>query len=167
MQRPDLETSSPFGSEASARASELDLVEGFLVARDEDRLQDFLDERSPAELATIRRQLELLADMDVVAGLLDADPLGLEGDAGSRIEATPLTDASNLGRYTILHLLGEGGLSRVYLAHDRVLGREVALKVLRHEFLDPDESARWLEREGRSIAGCSTSARSRDAPTSR
>lgn len=37
--------------------------------------------------------------------------------------------------YNTLHLLGEGGMARVYLAEKGNLGKKVALKVLREEFL--------------------------------
>ncbi len=41
-----------------------------------------------------------------------------------------------IGQYQIGELLGEGGLGRVHAAYDVVLGREVAIKSLRPEFLN-------------------------------
>ena len=35
------------------------------------------------------------------------------------------------GRYQIIRTIGEGGMANVYLAHDTILDREVAVKVLK------------------------------------
>ena len=37
-------------------------------------------------------------------------------------------------RYEIQKLIGEGGMANVYLAHDTILDRKVAVKVLRGDF---------------------------------
>jgi serine/threonine-protein kinase len=48
-------------------------------------------------------------------------------------------------RYEILGTVGQGGMSRVYKAHDRVLSETVAIKVLRSELSwDPVLTARFL-----------------------
>jgi serine/threonine protein kinase len=54
-------------------------------------------------------------------------------------------------RYELVEELGRGGMSVVYSATDRELGRVVALKVLAAEMADPEMVAR-LRREARIIA---------------
>ncbi|HYV48053.1 MAG TPA: serine/threonine-protein kinase [Myxococcaceae bacterium] len=50
----------------------------------------------------------------------------------------PLPPGATLGRYVVLHVVGEGGMGVVYAAHDFVLDRRVAVKLVRRD-LRPDE----------------------------
>lgn len=55
-------------------------------------------------------------------------------------------------RYTLLKVLGDGGMARVYLVRDSVLGREVALKVLRERYAEDESFVERFRREARNAA---------------
>ena len=59
------------------------------------------------------------------------------------------------GRYILLTLLGAGGMAKVYLARDELLGRKVALKILREEHANDEEFAERFRREAQSAAALS------------
>ncbi|MHA0857311.1 Stk1 family PASTA domain-containing Ser/Thr kinase [Paenibacillus sp. CMAA1364] len=59
------------------------------------------------------------------------------------------------GRYEIIERIGAGGMALVYKAHDILLGRNVAIKVLRQQFVDDDEFIRRFRREAQSAASLS------------
>ncbi|MBX0313719.1 Stk1 family PASTA domain-containing Ser/Thr kinase [Planococcus glaciei] len=54
------------------------------------------------------------------------------------------------GRYKILELIGGGGMSNVYLAHDMILDRDIAIKILRYDFSNEEELQRRFQREALS-----------------
>ncbi|MBL8975993.1 MAG: hypothetical protein JNK56_35645, partial [Myxococcales bacterium] len=58
--------------------------------------------------------------------------LGLAATLGAAVARSPAEPAigGQVGRYTILGLLGAGGMGAVYAAYDAVLDRKVAVKLL-------------------------------------
>lgn len=55
-------------------------------------------------------------------------------------------------RYRLHSLLGSGGMAEVFLAHDEVLGRDIALKVLKERYAEDEEFVERFRREARSAA---------------
>jgi serine/threonine-protein kinase len=63
-----------------------------------------------------------------------------------------------LGRYQLTGVLGRGAMGVVYRAHDPVIDREVAIKLVRADLLDPEERRDFLDRfrlEVRAAGRCS------------
>ena len=58
-------------------------------------------------------------------------------------------------RYELEELVGTGGMSSVYRAHDRLLDRKVALKVLHEQYTDDEEYVERFRREARAVAALS------------
>ena len=56
------------------------------------------------------------------------------------------------GRYVVLKDIGVGGMSRVYLAHDILDDRDVAIKILNREYLGDEEMRLRFVNEAQSIA---------------
>jgi serine/threonine protein kinase len=56
------------------------------------------------------------------------------------------------GRYELEELVGSGGMSSVFKAHDTLLERNVALKILHEHHLDDEEYVERFRREARIVA---------------
>jgi Tol biopolymer transport system component len=59
---------------------------------------------------------------------------------------------NTLAHYEITALLGRGGMGEVYRATDTKLGRDVAIKVLPHDWSDDPERIARFDREARTLA---------------
>src|SRR6266540_3281808 len=72
-----------------------------------------------------------------------------------RDERPPLPQAApsrRIGKYEIIRLLGKGAMGAVYHAHDPLLERDVALKVMLPQIADDPEHKQRFEREARAVA---------------
>jgi serine/threonine protein kinase len=76
-------------------------------------------------------------------------PVGQHEAADPRI--TSIEKALNF-KYKILKKIGVGGFAEVYLGEHSQLGRQVAIKILRHGFAGEDEMIERFRRESKSAA---------------
>ncbi|WP_042224095.1 Stk1 family PASTA domain-containing Ser/Thr kinase [Oceanobacillus manasiensis] len=58
-------------------------------------------------------------------------------------------------RYQIINTIGGGGMANVYLARDKILERDVAIKVLRMEYVNDQEFIARFDREAQSATSLS------------
>lgn len=58
-------------------------------------------------------------------------------------------------RYEIVRNIGEGGMANVYLAHDTILDRDVAVKILRGDLAGDEKFVRRFQREAISASSLS------------
>lgn len=77
---------------------------------------------------------------DELGGFLDPEP------------STTLDTGTLVGRYAISQLVGQGGMAAVYLAHDPVVDRSVAIKMLPPNLLQKPRFRELFHHEARLIA---------------
>ena len=113
----------------------------------------FLDEAS-ADAPDLRREVEsLLACEEGADGFLDAPALALSADFFADGDGAEERAGQTVGHYRIIREIGRGGMGAVFLAErsDGEFRQEVALKVVRRSFADP-ELARRFRRERQILA---------------
>ena len=63
-----------------------------------------------------------------------------------------LTAGDEVAHYEILKLVGKGGMGEVYLAHDRILNRNIALKLLPFYYTQNENRLRRFQREAQAAS---------------
>ena len=76
---------------------------------------------------------------------------GIERHMNAKSDSNDLTNQSIAG-FSILHRLGVGGMSEVYLAFQESLHRHVALKVMRADFVGSSDHEQRFLQEARAVA---------------
>src|SRR5262245_41114829 len=62
-----------------------------------------------------------------------------------------LAPGTMVGAYRVEATIGEGGMGTVYLAEEPTIKKRVAIKVLKHAFVEDRVSAARFEREARAV----------------
>ena len=68
------------------------------------------------------------------------------------VDEPVLSDGDCLGKYRIVRKIGRGGMADIYEAHDTLVGRRVALKVLRPRLAELADNRRRFEQEAMVLA---------------
>lgn len=113
-----------------------------------------LDQENEDALALLRAAAERLGQSGALAPQTDATTSRADAgvSTGRPMEAPPAAPALIAGRYELRNFIGEGARKRVYLGHDRLLDRDVALALLKTEGIEApglDRLAREAQAMGR------------------
>jgi len=72
------------------------------------------------------------------------------GDSTTKV-SNPLIGSKLGGQYTLTALLGSGGMGSVYRAHQEMMDRDVAIKILPLELAQDDTNVQRLAREAKAL----------------
>ena len=101
--------------------------------------------------STLRHEVEEMLTADEAAGSFGNNPFTEALNTASDLQ--PALDAgAQVGPYTIIAVLGIGGMGEVYRAHDSRLGRDIAIKILPRAFAADSGRLMRFRREARLLA---------------
>ena len=87
--------------------------------------------------------------------LLESRFTSPEVASGAPLRAEPFIPGTTIARYRIIELAGSGAMGDVYRAHDRMLDRDVALKVLPSHLVHDRDRVRRFAQEARAASALS------------
>src|SRR5205823_14421775 len=133
------------------RWKQIDQLFHAALQRDPSQRSAFVAESCAGDPALQKEIEDLLASHEESDSFIEtpasdlAAELLAEGQAG-------LVVGQAIGPYTVLDLIGAGGMGQVYLGTDTRLGRRVALKILPKQFTINPERVRRFEQEARAAS---------------
>ncbi len=121
------------------------------LERKEDQRAAYLKEACTGDDLLYREVQSLLAEADSADQFLERPAVELVAEMLVENQP-PYLPGQQVGSYTILSLLGAGGMGVVYRARDPRLGRDVAIKVLPEAFARDAERIARFQREAKVLA---------------
>ncbi len=118
-----------------------------LVKSPEERPR-FLDEACSDDPALRREVDSLLAHASLAGDFLESD--ASETAPARQLDLVPTGE--RIGPYTVIELLGTGGMGEVYRAHDHRLDRDIAVKFVSSRIAGDAASLDRFEREARAAS---------------
>src|SRR5687767_7245328 len=126
------------------------VFDGALRQKPEDRA-GFVEDACGNNKSLLREIESLLLSHDEADGFMESPaiaqiPGALEGGT-KQLEA-----GTSLGHYEIIKQIGAGGMGEVYLAKDKKLDRQVAIKILNERFSRDESNLRRFVSEARAAS---------------
>jgi serine/threonine protein kinase/dienelactone hydrolase len=118
------------------------------LSKTPEERRGFLAEACSGDSALQREVESLLAHESLAGDFLESDGSGPKAAASRDL----VTAGQPIGPYTVIELLGAGGMGEVYRAQDQRLEREVALKFLSNRIADDASSIERFHREARAVS---------------
>jgi serine/threonine protein kinase len=118
------------------------------LQKDVAQRASFLDQACSAD-TLLRQEVESLLAHEPLAGdFLESRGSALKSDTSREL----VPAGERIGPYTVVELLGAGGMGEVYKAHDQRLDRDIAVKFLSSRMAGDAASLDRFEREARAAS---------------
>jgi serine/threonine-protein kinase len=134
---------------------QLDKLFHAALEREQGERVAFLDHACAGDKSLRKRVEALLAAHKEAGSFIESPAIEVEarGLAAAEESAdTAMASGKTLSHYRIISRLGSGGMGEVYLAHDTVLDRRVALKLLPEYFTRDRDRLRRFQQEARAAS---------------
>jgi eukaryotic-like serine/threonine-protein kinase len=133
------------------RWQQIDRVFHLALAQEPNRRATFITQECAGD-DSLRSEVEaLIASHEQAQSFIETPASDLAAQLLTK-DKTGLAVGQAVGPYTIVSILGAGGMGEVYLAHDTRLRRQVALKLLPSQFTISPDRVRRFEQEARAVS---------------
>ncbi|MCA1624000.1 MAG: serine/threonine protein kinase, partial [Acidobacteria bacterium] len=127
-----------------------EIFDSALRRKPEER-QNYLVEVCGADKTLLAEVQSLLSSLDSADSFMETPAVAKVADV-IEAETRKLEQGKCFGHYEIIKQIGTGGMGEVYLAKDKKLGRQVAVKILNEKFNGDEANLQRFTREAKAAS---------------